>query len=426
MNNNFQIPDSALKRVVVIGGGFAGITFVKKLPGNEFQVVLFDKHNYHTFQPLLYQVATGGLEPDSIAHPLRNIFHGRKNFFFRLAEIQEINTDKNVIMAKQGTLPYDMLVLATGSETNFYGMNDIEKIAMPLKNIPDALNLRSYLLQNFEQAVMEKKTADEHLNIIIVGGGPTGVELAGALAEFKRHVVPNDYPEINPENIQIWMIEASDRILGSFSKNASQDAFQSLSKMGVQIKLKTFLNKYYDNMAYFSDQSEIRSSCIIWSAGVKGNYPLGIPDASIHKSGRLYVDEFNRLKGFQNIFVIGDAAIMQSDARFLQGHPMVAQPAIQQAKCLAGNLANVMNNKPMIPFRYSDLGSMATIGRNKAVAEFGFAKFSGAFAWIIWLTVHLMALVGFRNRIIVLINWIWNYFSYDRAIRLIIRPFKRA
>lgn len=425
MSTQLFIPASTNKRVVIIGGGFGGITLAKKLKNAAFQIVLIDKHNYHTFQPLLYQVATGGLEPDSIAYPIRNIFKKQQNFHFRLAEVISVNGDKKMIITTIGELSYDYLVIGTGSTSNFFGLKQVEKNSNGMKSLTEALDIRSLVLQNFEKALNNSTEKNKYLNIVIVGGGPTGVELAGAFAELKKHVLPNDYPELDINDVKIYLVESGNEVLGTFSNRSSEKAIEFLKKLGVEVLLNTKLKEYDGNQVTFDDGRIIVSKCVVWSAGVKGVTIDGIHTESINKGNRIIVDEFNKIKNHENIFAIGDVAFLTNNDAYPNGYPMVAQVALQQAKQLAKNLTNLQKNTALKPFHYFDLGSMATIGRNKAVAEFSFIKFRGFFAWIIWMVVHLMALVGFRNRVVVFINWLWNYLSYDRAIRLIVRPYKK-
>lgn len=418
------IPESDLPRIIIIGGGFAGVKLVKRLKKLPLQIVLFDRNNYHTFQPLLYQVATAGLEPDSIADPLRKQLEPAKNFFFRMGEVQNIDPDKKIINTEIGKLAYDYLVIATGSRTNFFGNISIMQHAFPLKQIPQALDLRSHILQNFEAATitedhMEKKS---RMNIVVVGGGPTGVEVAGALGELKRSILPKDYPELDFNKMSIILLEASSRLLGGMSEKSSERAFRYLKKFHVDVYLNTSVDTYDGKSAKLSNGEHINTHTLIWGAGVKGNYPDGLPEESTERS-RILVDEFNRVKGSDNIFAIGDIAAMKSDD-YPNGHPMVAPVAIQQGDHLAVNLKNMLNNRPLKPFRYFDKGSMATIGRNKAVVDFpGKGTLGGFPAWMVWMFVHLVSIIGFRNKLIVFLNWVWNYFTYDKGTRLIIRKF---
>ena len=420
------IPETKLQRIVIVGGGFGGITLAKKLNKKKFQVVMIDRNNYHTFQPLLYQVATGGLEPDSIAYPIRKIFPGKQNIIFRVAEALEAKINERVLVTDLGDLQYDHLVIANGSTTNFFGNQQIEQQAMTLKNVTGALDLRSLLLQNFEKVLIESDAEKRQklMNIVIAGGGPTGVEIAGALAELKRHVLPNDYPELDTKEVQIHVIESSDQVLSSMSDQSSVKAKKFLEKMGVNIWLKTLVTEYRDEKVYLGNGKTIDCSAFIWTAGVKGNAIKGFPPSVFTEKGsRMKVDVYNRVTGIESLFAIGDAAAIIDEAH-QHPHPMLAPVAIQQAKNLAHNL-NISDNEKWKRFHYFDKGSMATVGKNKAVADLGAFHFQGFFAWLVWMFIHLMSIAGFRNRLIILINWVWNYFSYDRAIRLIIRPYKK-
>jgi NADH dehydrogenase len=422
-----NIPDTKVPRIVVIGGGFAGVSFINQLKKQKVQVVLFDRHNYHTFQPLLYQVSTAGLEPDSIAYPLRKIFRRNKDFHFRLAEVIQIDTESKTISTSIGILSYDFLIIATGTRTNFFGNQSIEKNSMPMKTIPQALDIRSLMLQNIEAAdIISSKTERKRLlNFVIAGAGPTGVELAGALAEFRKGILENDYPEIDVEEMQVHLIEGSDRVLQPMSEQASKKAYQFLTNMGVKIHLNTFV-KDYDGRTVFTEAENFETATFIWAAGVTGAPVAGI-DAKhmVERANRYKVDQFNRIEGYDNIFALGDIALMTSEL-YRDGHPQVAQPAIQQGKRLGKNFKRILAGKEMQAFRYVDKGAMATIGRNKAVCDFKNRHFAGVFAWFLWMFVHLWFLVGFRNRLFTFLNWTNSYINYDRAARLIIRPFKKA
>lgn len=420
------IPSSKLKRIVIIGGGFGGINLVKKLNNKGFQIVLLDRNNYHTFQPLLYQVATGGLEPDSIAYPLRKIFQGYKEFVFRMANVEEVNTETNSLRTNIGIITYDYLVFAMGSTNNFFGMKNVENHSMPMKSLAQALDLRSLLLQNMERSLVQTSDNQKYLNFVVAGGGPTGVETAGALCELKRHVLPSDYPELNFSRARIILAEAGPSLLAGMSSFASQKALDGLSAMGTEVLLNTAVKDYDGEKVTLSNGSTIETASLVWSAGVRGEPVNGLHPDSVAGNQRILVDKYNRVSGYTNIYAIGDIALMTADENYPKGHPMVAQVAIQQAAHLAKNFVAVANSKELTPFRYKNLGSLATIGRNKAVADFSFIKLKGFIAWLVWMFVHLMTIVGFRNRVIVFINWLWSYISYDRAIRLIIRPFKNS
>tara|TARA_R110000851_G_scaffold190370_1_gene340849 strand:- start:172220 stop:173494 length:1275 start_codon:yes stop_codon:yes gene_type:complete len=423
-----NIPETSLLRIVVIGGGFAGISFIKKLQKEKIQIVLFDRHNYHTFQPLLYQVSTAGLEPDSIAYPLRKIFRDNKDFHFRMAEVERIDTVNNSILTSIGSLNYDYLVIATGTRTNFFGNENIAENSMPMKTVPQALNIRSLMLQNIEKAdiTTDERERKRLLNFVIAGAGPTGVELAGALAEFRKGILENDYPELEEEEMNVHLIEGLDRVLPPMSKQASEKAHKFLEKLGVQIHLETFISDYDGKTVTTKDGQKFETATFIWAAGVTGAPIKGIDgEALIEKANRYKVDGFNKIKGFENIYALGDVALMES-TKYPKGHPQVAQPAIQQGKQLGKNFRKMLKGEKMEPFEYFDKGTMATVGRNKAVVDMGKLYFGGAIAWFLWMFVHLWFLVGFRNRVVTFFNWTYSYINYDRAARLIIRPFKKT
>lgn len=422
-----NIPETSVPRIVVIGGGFAGISFIKKLQKEKVQIILFDRHNYHTFQPLLYQVSTAGLEPDSIAYPLRKIFRKNVDFHFRMAEVEAIQAENNTIHTSIGSLHYDFLVIATGTRTNFFGNENIAENSMPMKTVPQALNIRSLMLQNIEKAdiTTDERERKRLLNFVIAGAGPTGVELAGALAEFRKGILENDYPELEEEEMNVHLIEGLDRVLPPMSKQASEKAQKFLEKLGVQIHLETFISDYDGKTVTTKDEQKFETATFIWAAGVTGAPIKGINgEALIEKANRYKVDEFNKIKGFENIYALGDIALMETE-EYPKGHPQVAQPAIQQGKHLGKNFRKMLKDKKMEPFEYFDKGTMATVGRNKAVVDMGKLHFGGAIAWFLWMFVHLWFLVGFRNRVVTFFNWTYSYINYDRAARLIIRPFKK-
>lgn len=422
-----NIPISKNPRVVIVGGGFGGISIAKHLLKEKLQVILFDRHNYHTFQPLLYQVSTSGLEPDSIAYPLRKITRRSKDGYFRLAEVQRIIPEENRIETSIGDLGYDYLVVATGSKTNFFGNKSIEEHAMWMKTIPQALNIRSLILENLEQAVVLEDPAERKplLNFVVAGAGPTGVELCGAIAEVRNHIVPRDFRDLDPAEIEIHLIEGLDRVLPPMSEKASKEADKFLKELGVEIHLNTMV-KEYDGETVITNKEELtfKTATFIWAAGVSGAPVKGLnASAIVDKADRYEVNVFNQVVGYENIFAIGDIALMKNE-KYPKGHPMVAQPAIQQGRHLAKNIKRLLRNEELIPFEYHDKGTMATVGRNKAVVDLGKLKFGGFFAWFLWMFIHLYFLVGFRNRIITFFNWIYNYVNFDKASRLIIRPFK--
>jgi NADH dehydrogenase len=422
-----NISRTSFPRIVIIGGGFAGVSLAKELTKQEVQVVLLDKNNYHTFQPLLYQVSTGGLEPDSIAYPIRKILKDFPNFHFRLANVEEINTLENKVLTDIGTLKFDYLVVASGSETNYFGNSEIEKNSMAMKTIPQSLNLRSLILENFEEALLTSDLNERNalMNFVIVGGGPTGVELAGALAEIKKGILPKDYPDLDTRLAQIHIIQSSDCILKGMSDKASQKAEDFLEKLGVNVWKNVRVTNYDGKTVTTNTDLTFETATLVWAAGVKGATIKGLDAGDfITKGERLIVNEFNQVKGFNTIFAVGDIACMVS-SEYPEGLPMMAQPAIQQGKQLGENMVRLIEEKPMIPFVYKDKGAMATIGRNKAVVDLPKFKFQGVFAWYVWMFVHLFFLIGFRNRMVVFVNWVYNYIRFDREARLIIRPYKR-
>lgn len=423
-----NIPSSDLPRVVIVGGGFAGMNVVKKLlKSQKFQIVLIDKRNYHTFQPLLYQVSTSGLEADSIAYPLRKLIKKGEDAFFRMATITSIDAENNTIHSNIGETTYDYLIVATGSKTNFFGNKSIEENAMWMKTIPQALNIRSLILENLEQATITKDPEERAalLNFVIAGAGPTGVELSGAIAEVRNNIVGEDYHDINASELHIHLLEGVDRVLPPMSEKASRKAKQFLEELGVEIHLNTMVESYDGEIVKIKGGNEFKTHTFIWSAGVTGSPIKGLKaSAFIEKANRYNVNVFNQVEGYENVFAIGDIAVMQSE-EWPKGYPQVAQPAIQQGEQLAANLKRILENEKLKPFKYKDKGTMATIGRNRAVVDLKHYSFGGFFAWFIWMFIHLWFLVGFRNRIVTFFNWTYSYINFDRAARLIIRPFKK-
>ena len=421
-----NVPASDLPRVVIIGGGFAGISLAKKLLKEQVQTVLLDRNNYHTFQPLLYQVSTSGLEPDSIAYPLRKITRESKRAFFRMAEVNSISAEKNTIHTSIGDIAYDYLIIATGSRTNFFGNKSIEENAMWMKTVPQALNIRSLILENLEQAVVTDDPEERKalLNFVLAGAGPTGVELSGAIAELRNNIVPKDYPDLDSSEMQIHLLEGLDRVLPPMSEHASKKAAKFLDDLGVKVHLNTMVQSYDGKEVVTNTKEIFKTYTFIWSAGVTGAPVKGLnASAIIEKANRFEVNVFNQVNGYENVFAIGDIAVMQSE-EYPRGHPMVAQPAIQQGKHLAKNIIRLIQGEKLEPFEYFDKGSMATVGRNKAVVDIGKLRFGGFFAWFVWMFIHLWFLIGFRNRLVTFFNWVYNYVNFDKAARLIIRPFK--
>jgi NADH:ubiquinone reductase (H+-translocating) len=418
-----RIADLGKPRIIVIGGGFGGLEVVKSLKGLKGQVVLFDKFNHHLFQPLLYQVATSGLETSSIVAPFRKLFASREDFYFRLGEVKAIRPAENAIETSIGEVKYDYLVIATGASTNFFGMTEVENNSSCMKTIVDATKLRNKIIRQMEHALLteDEEVMNSLMDFVIVGGGATGVELAGALSELKRNVFPKDYRELDMREMDIHLIESSPRLLNAMSEQASAKALEFLTKMGVKVQVHTAVKGYDGDEVLLSTGQKILSRSVIWTAGVKANPVAGLNPDVLSRGNRILVDEYSHVKGYSNIFAIGDVALMEGDQKFPKGHPQMAPPAQQQGRLVAKNIRNTINKAPLKPFHYFDKGSMATVGRNKAVVDMrGGIHFQGAFAWYVWMFVHLMSLVGFRNKVFTFLSWMWNYFSYDRSNRLII------
>lgn len=422
-----NIPLTKNPRIVVAGAGFAGLRLVRSLVKKDYQIVLIDRNNYHQFQPLYYQVATSGLEPSSIAFPLRKLFQGIPDFHFRMAELQRVDAENKQIHTSIGILGYDILVLAMGATTNYFGNKEIEANSLAMKSVSQAIQMRNILLENYEEALNLPAETDQEriMNIVVVGGGPTGVELAGSIADMKKFVFPSDYPELDFTQMKIYILEAAGRLLAPMSDFASARATKYLLNMGVTVKTGASVEGYDGTTITLNTGERITSRTVLWAAGVKVPEIPGLERADRGRGGRMAVDRFNRLSPYESIFAVGDQAIMTEEA-FPNGHPQVAQPAIQQARLLAKNLLRSRNSLEMTPFSYQDKGSMATVGRNKAVVDIGRLHIGGFLAWLIWILVHLMAIVGTKNRFFIFINWAWNYLTYDQSLRLIIRPGQSA
>lgn len=421
---SINIQRNQKKRVVIVGGGLGGLRLAEDLYGSGMQVVLIDKNNFHQFPPLIYQIASAGIDPSSISFPFRQIFRKRKDFYFRMAEARMVDTEKKILQTSIGKIDYDYLVLAAGATTNFFGNKNIEEWAIPMKTVPEAMGLRNALLSNLERALTcaTEEERQELLNVVIVGGGATGVEIAGALAEMRRYVIPYDYPDMDSSLMHIYLIEAGDRLLAGLSQESSQKAYEFLKSMGVDIQFGKMVTDYRDHKVVMKDGTEIPTRTFLWVSGIRANAMPGIDESHMGRGFRFKVDEYNRIQGVEDVFVIGDQCLQTSDAAYPNGHPQVAQVAIQQAKNLAKNLKRIVrgaDSSELTAFHYKNLGSMATIGRNKAVVEIGKFRSQGFFAWVLWLVVHLRSILGVKNKVMVLLNWLWKYVSYNDSIRMI-------
>ncbi len=421
-----NLPKPGYKRVVIVGGGFGGLKLSRKLLKTGYQVVLIDKNNYHQFQPLLYQVATAGLEPSAIAFPFRKIFQNHKRAHFRIAELQSIDSKNNEITTNIGKLGYDYLVIAAGLTTNFFGNQNIKMNALPMKQVSDAILIRNTILQNYEAALNQTDPikTEAYLNIVIVGGGPTGVELAGAVAEMKKFILPKDYPELDFDLMSIHLFEGAPRLLNGFSEKSSQKAREYLEKLGVIVEVNTIVKDYDSKYVTLVDGSRHCTFNLVWAAGVKPIEIEGLDLKILNKGNRILTDEFNKIKGYENIFAIGDIAAIQTGEN-KNGHPQVAQVAIQQAANLGTNLKQMKAGKKLRPFVYKNKGSLATIGRNLAVAELPGFRFQGFIAWVLWSLVHVLMIIGVKNKLFILMDWSWSYFNYDHSLRLLINPRKK-
>jgi NADH dehydrogenase len=409
-----------MKKIIVVGGGFAGLQFIQNLKRNLFDILLIDKINHHQFQPLFYQVATSQIEPSSITFPLRKIFQNRKDVTIRMTEVTGINPSENKLQTTIGEFDYDYLVIATGCKTNYFGNEKIQKNTFSLKSTFQSISIRNAILYNFEKILYASEEEKEALfNIVIVGGGPTGVELSGSFAEIKRDILPKDYPRIDFSKLQVILIDGSEHTLNNMSEVAKKFSEKYLIKMGVTVKTKVFVKDYDGEILNLSNGEIIKTKNVIWAAGVIGNIIQGINPEIITKTNRYTVNRINKVEGYDNIFAIGDIAYMETP-KYPKGHPQVANVAINQGKILAGNLKAIQYNKPTKEYEYKDLGSMATVGRNKAIVDLPFVSFKGYFAWYVWMFLHLMLILSVRNKLIVFINWALNYFSRNSSLRLIL------
>ena len=418
-----NIPGTDKKRIVIVGCGFAGLTLAKKLRKTGYQVVILDKHNYHQFPPLFYQVASAGLEESSILFPLRKIFQHYEDYHIRKVEVESVDTANHTLITSAGEIDYDYLVLAHGATNAYFGSAQMQKYSRGMKTIAEVLDLRNSLLMNFENA-LTAQNADERemlLTIVIIGGGPSGVEIAGALAEMNKYVLSKDYPEFKEIRAKILLIEAVDRVLSSMSQKSSDKARSFLEKMGVQVLTNTKATDCDEKTVFIDSGKSISTGMIIWTAGITGNKTEGLNPDCFSRGGRIKVDRYNKVSGYSNVFALGDISLM-TEEKYPQGHPQVAQVAIQQAELLAGNFIRMKKNEPIKKFKYRDLGTMATVGRHLAVVELPSVRFHGVSAWFVWMFIHLMGIIGVKNKLLIFMNWAWKYFTYDQSTRLILRP----
>lgn len=420
--------EDKIKKVVIVGGGFAGVNIVKQLwKDNRFKVTMVDQDNYHFFPPLLYQVATAFIEPSNISYPFRRMFSGKKNVRFHYGMLLKVDPANNRIETTQGSLDYDFLVLALGAESNYFGMKNVEKDSLPMKSLEDSINLRNHLLLNMEKAVDTDDPVEREklLTIVIAGGGPSGVEIAGMLAEMGQTIVAKEYPEIKRNNSRIHLVDASPHLLGPMSKKAQDAAYKVLSELGVQIKLNKTVKDYIDGKVIMADGETILTNSLIWTSGVVARKVNGITPEQIGRGRRILVDEFNKVKDSANIYAIGDICLQTTDKDYPNGHPQLAQVAIQQGNLLGKNLKRMLSGEPLKPFSYDNKGSMAIISKYEAVADLPKISFTGFFAWLIWLFVHIIPLVGFRNKVKLAFSWFWSFITNNPTLRLIIRPKKQ-
>jgi pyridine nucleotide-disulfide oxidoreductase len=421
MKANIERTDK--KRIVIVGGGLGGLELAFKLVDDDYQVVLIDKNNYHQFPPLIYQVASGGLEPSSISFPFRRLFQGKKDFFFRMAKVESVNTDKKIINTTVGEIDYDYLVMAFGAKTNFFGNKDIEATTLPMKSVSEAMRLRNTILRNLELALTEEDPARKQalMNIVVVGGGASGVEIAGAVAEMKKNIIARDYPDLDSSQMHIYLVNAVDRLLSAMDPVSSKRAERDLKELHVHIRQPQFATEYKDGILKTSAGLEIPTQTVIWVSGICANTVEGFPAESIGHAGRFLTDRFCRVKGVKDVYAIGDVSLVEGDEEYPLGHPQLAQVAMQQAKTVAKNFKAMSKGKELKPFKYKNLGVMATIGRNHAVAEISGKKFGGFPAWALWLVVHLRSILGVKNKTFILLNWVWNYINYKQSLRLILK-----
>jgi len=423
-----NIPATDKKRIVIIGGGFAGLTCARKLQGSNYQVVLLDRNNYHQFQPLFYQVATSKLEASSVSFPFRKVFQRNKDILVRIAEAQEIDSKNQVLKTDIGEISYDYLVIAVGTTNNFFGNKNIEERGIPMKSVSEALLLRNTILTNFEKSLIVDN-ADQReglLNLVVVGGGPTGTEISGTLAEMRKYILPKDYPELDFKAMKIYLLEGMSGLLNGMSPVSQQKALEYLQRLGVEVRLNTLLKDYDGIHVLLGDGSTIRTDNLIWAAGVTGNLIKGLDPAVVLKGNRIKCDAYHRVEGYENIYAVGDISL-HPDEHNPKGLPQLASVGIQQGGLLGRNFVSMQKNKPLKEFNYFNKGTMATVGRNKAVVDLPFnLHYQGFLAWVTWMFVHLILTLGIKNKASILLNWLVSYVTYDQSLRLIIKPKQMA
>lgn len=416
-------------KIVIVGGGFGGLNLAKKLVSDkDIQVIIVDKNNYHFFPPLVYQVSTSFIEASNISYPFRRMFQGKQNFRFYLGCLTRIDAGNNIIETDTGDVSYDQLILAMGTETNYFGLENLKRNALPMKTIDDALNFRNHVLMNMEKIVRlnDGPEREKLQNIVIAGGGPTGVEVSGMLAEMRRNIVLKDYPELTNLRGSIYLIDAAPVLLGPMSQKSQREAHRVLENLGVKIILNTAVKDYFNGCVVLATGETIPCATVVWASGVIAREVPGLPKEVIGKGRRVMVNDFNQVRGFSNIFAIGDICYQTSDEDYPNGHPQLAQVAIQQGKLLAENIKRMKNGRPMKPFRYKNKGSMAIIAKYKAVVDLPKGFFKGFGAWLVWLFIHLIPIAGFRNKIKLAYNWLLSFITNDPTLRLIIRPKKEV
>ena len=418
-----NIKRNELTRVVIVGGGLGGLRLALSFKKTNFQVVLIDKNNYNQFPPLIYQVASAGLEPSNISFPFRRLFQGRKNFFYRMGTVLSVDHVEKAVQTTFGTVHYDYLVLAAGATTNFFGNKDIEAHVLPMKTVTESMRLRNTIFENLERAEIEDKEErrQAYMNVVVVGGGPSGVEISGALADMRKMVVPRDYPELDASKLHIYLVDSGDRLIKGMDERSSSRALYDLRCMGVEVVLQTRVLDYKNGVVQLSDGREIPAKTVVWVSGVKANTIEGLAPESQGHANRIITDRYCAVKGMENIYAIGDCSIMEGDPEYPMGHPQLAQVALQQADLVSKNIRLLEKGEQPNMFRYKNLGCMATIGRRKAVVEIGKFKFGGFFAWILWLVVHIRSILGVKNKASVFANWMWNYVNYTQSLRLILK-----